>query len=130
MPESGVPAPGNADQASAADHRHQRITSAVAGVLGAGNEATVTFAFPFTSEPHCEFTYRELADNPPIEFKVKSWVTDANGAVTGCVVKAYRGQLLPATLTLLTALVNFNVFGGSAVGIPFTCFTIPLNATP
>jgi hypothetical protein len=61
---------------------------------------------------------------------VKAWTKDASGNYTGCTIKGARASLLPALsgialLTgLVTALANYNVFGGSAAGAQFCCLAV------
>lgn len=122
-PEAAAPAIGAQSQYARSDHVHARLTSVTPVVLDANNEATVTFTLPFDIEPGVLFTYREAADNPPVTFKVKSFVM-TNGKFAGAVIKGYRATLLPplSGIILLTGLVgalsNLNIFGGSAVGLP------------
>jgi len=123
-PEETMPIVGDTMAAARENHVHPRITSVTQGTLNASGEATITFTLPFTAMPFCSFSYVELADNAPINFKVKSWVM-TNGKYTGCVVKAYRGQPLPNNILTLLSLVSFNVFGGSAYNVVFTCMAIP-----
>lgn len=105
-------------------------TSATWGVLNASGEATVVFEVPFPTQPACAFTWEKSASNQPVMFKVKSWVMDGNGNFVGCVVKGYRSTILP-TLSgiiiigpLISALSQFDIFGGSATGVNFCCMAI------
>lgn len=121
MPESKTGTPGVAAVAVRAGHEHPRLTSATTGhVLDAAGEATINFTRTFVGKPAVTYMLDELADNGPVIIKVKSWTTNANGEYTGCVVKGYRGQSLPASITLLTALISFNVFAGTTTGAAFT----------
>lgn len=123
-PEAGSPVPGSGNEASRWDHAHPRLTSATTGVLAANGEATVTFTRLFDVAPCIDFTYIEAADNPPIVFKVKTWTIDGDGKYAGCVTKGYRSQVIPQNLATLLLGAVFNVFGGSASGIPFTCIAL------
>lgn len=121
MPESKTGTPGVQAVAVRAGHEHPRLTSATTGhVLDAAGEATIVFTRSFTGKPAVTYMLDEPTEQGPVIIKVKTWTQDANGAYTGCVVKGYRGQSLPASLTLLTALVSFNVFAGSTTGAAFT----------
>jgi len=121
---------GMMDKGSRGDHKHPRLTSVTWGVLNASNEATITFTRTFADKPGLDCMYEELADNPPISFKIKSWIQDGGGNYTAVVLKAYRGQLLPSLSgilligPLITALSGFNIFGGSATGISFSCIAV------
>lgn len=123
VPEANAPAVGTGVQFARPDHVHPRLTSVTPATLGAANEATVMFTQAFDVEPAVLFTYRELTDNPPVTFKVKSFVMDANGKFAGAVIKGYRATIMPALSGILLigplvgALSNFNIFGGSAVGL-------------
>lgn len=115
---------GSGGQGSRWDHQHPRLTSVGTGTLNASGEATVSFTRTFDAMPGMTCFLVEAADNPPVMFKVKSWVQDGNGKYTGCVIKGYRGLLLPASLTLVTALASFNVFAGVASGAAFTYIAV------
>lgn len=123
-------AAGVGNAASRWDHAHPRLTSATVGTLDASNEAVITFTRSFSLVPCMDFTYIEATDNPPLVFKVKSWTQDGSNNYIGCVTKAYRGQILPSLSgiiiigPLISALSQFNIFGGSASGIPFTCIAL------
>lgn len=121
MPESKTGTPGVAAVAVRAGHEHPRLTSATTGhVLDAAGEATITFTRTFVGKPAVTYMLDEPADAGPLMIKVKTWITNGTGEYTGCVVKGYRFQLLPASLTLVTALVNFSVYAGSTTGAAFT----------
>lgn len=115
----GTATKGSRAYAADSGHVHPRLSSAINGTLDANGEKALTFGRTFSTKPVAAFTYAEAADSPPVTFKVKSWIQDGSGNYTGCVIKGYRGQTLPASLTLLTALVSFNVFAGSAAGVEF-----------
>jgi hypothetical protein len=121
-------APGGAGTASRGDHTHPRLSSATSGTLNASGEATITFTRSFAVMPCIDFTYIESADNPPIVFKVKIWVQDGGSNYIGCIAKGYRGQVIPQNLVSLLVGAVFNVFGGSATGIPFTCIALQPSA--
>jgi len=122
--------PGSGSTASRNDHAHPRISSTTAHVLGANNEATVVFTREFDGIPGTDFMWQELADNPPIIFKVKSWTINGSGKYTGCVVKAYRSQPIPQNLVSLLLGGVFNIFAGSAVGVNFTAIALQQSTTP
>lgn len=74
LSEAGTAAAGSEAQATRADHRHPRLTSATTGVLNASGEATVSFTRTFPTKPSVSILYAESADGQPVVFKVKSWV--------------------------------------------------------
>lgn len=121
MPETLAAVAGAGALATRSDHQHPRLTSATTGhVLDASGEATINFTRTFVGKPAVTYMLDEPADQGPVIIKVKTWLTNGNGDYTGCVVKGYRGQNLPASLTLLSALVSFNVFAGTTTGAAFT----------
>ena len=124
--EGSLPSAGSMLMASKGDHSHQRISVAVAGTFDSTGNAAVSFVRPFPAgtPPVTMFVYEEAANSQPIIIKRKSWITDASGNYTGVNVQGYRMNTLPASLTLLTALVNFNVAGSIPVGVTFDCFSI------
>jgi hypothetical protein len=129
MPENLSAVPGAGATATRSDHQHPRLTSATTGhVLDVNGEATIVFTRLFTAKPAVTYMLDELADNGPVIIKVKSWTQDGNGNYTGCIVKGYRGQTLPASLTLLSALVSFNVFAGTTTGAAFTFIALQRSA--
>lgn len=124
-----VPAAGAMPTASRGDHAHPRLTSATIATLDANGEAIVAFTRSFATMPAVGCLLIEASDSQPIVFKVKSWTQNA-GLYTGCTIKGYRSSVLP-TLSgiiligpLITALANFNVFGGSAAGAQFSCVAL------
>lgn len=97
--------------------------------IGSAGTASVTFTRSFDAAPAIAFGRIESSDLAGVvEFSIKSWIQDGNGKYTGAVVRARRQQLLPATITLLSSLQNFDVFGGSAVGVNFTCMAVQRTA--
>lgn len=119
---------GGVDQASRTDHQHPRLTSTATGTLGSNGEATITFTRTFATKPVVSILLVESADNQPIIFKVKSWSQDAQNRYTGCVIKGYRLNTLPATITLLSALVSFSISAGTAVGAEYSLIALQPSA--
>ncbi len=127
---------GMANQFARADHQHPRLTSVTIGQLGAaGVSGTLTFTRPFAAEPGVVLTPIAPGGTQPVMLQVDSWVratmTPAPaGDYVGCVVKGYRGQLLPtlslgALLTaVIGALSGVNPAGGSAAGVRFSCIAV------
>lgn len=130
VPEGVDPSVGQSDKASRGDHVHPRLSSATVAALDAAGTATVMFTRPFSTTPCVQCLLVENADAQPVIFKVQSWVKDSSGNFTGCVLKGYRSSILPALSgilligPLLTALGNYNVFGGSAANAQFCCLAI------
>lgn len=128
--EGVSPQPGMGTMASRDDHMHPRLSSATVGTLDSNARATVTFTRAFTNTPCVQCLLVENADAQPVVFKVESWVKDANGNFTGCVLRGYRSSVLPALSGVLligpviSALANYNVFGGSAANAQFCCLAI------
>lgn len=122
--EARMPSPGTGQAASRDDHTHKRLTSVTAHTTNGTGDATVVFTRPFTKKPGIDLMPEENADGGALTCKVRSFTTDANGQFTGCVVKFYRIQALPAVLTLLTALINFRVDAGTVGAVPFTCIAV------
>lgn len=114
---------GALTMASAADHQHPRLSSSSRATLDGSGLATVTYTRSFSAKPAITLT----AINPsgrPVLLEVQSDVTDGGGNYIGCVVHGYRNQNLPAVLTLLSALINFDVFGASAAGVEVNVIAI------
>lgn len=134
MPEKTGGATGGAQTRYALeDHQHPRLTSTTYATLATDGTATVAFTRTFVSKPGLNMTETDAAGKQPLVCSVQSWVQDANGVYTGCVIKGQRAQMLPTinplsgVLTLLTAVVtgvngivslltNYNVFGGTVTG--------------
>jgi len=133
-PEAVAAKPGAAVLAAREDHQHPRLTSATVQALDGAGLATVPFTRTFATLPAVTCLLYEATAAQPVVFKVRSWIQDANGNYTGCVVQGVRASLLPALsgiglLTgLITALSNLNVFGGSAAGAQFCCIALQPSA--
>lgn len=120
-PEANSASPGNQNLAARPDHVHPRITSAQRVTIGADGTAVVTYSRDFSAKPAITLA----ALNPSGRAVSLEVVSDTlvGGKYVGCVVKGYRSQLLPSLSgilligPLLTALGNFDVLGGSAVGV-------------
>lgn len=110
-----------------ADHQHPRLTSATTHTLDASGLATVTFTRTFATEPAVDLTPIAPGGTQPVILQVDSWIM-SGGTYTGCVVKGYRLNTLPATLTLLTALVNFSISSGSVNGVRVSVIALQNSA--
>lgn len=115
------------------DHSHPRLTS-VTGLhtLDVNGEVQVDFTRTFpvgVNPPGVVCLLVEAVDQPPIFFKVKNFI-QSGGIYTGVIIKGYRGQTLPLLSgivlvgPLVTALSNFNPFGGNPAGATFTCIAV------
>lgn len=95
--------------------------------LDANGRAPVVFVRAFDVKPVFFLEEEDDENAQPVSLKIVkgSWVVDAQGRYTGCVVKGMRAQTLPANITLLTGLVNFNTFGASAAGVVVACIFLP-----
>ncbi|GEM_PF-6883459 len=125
--EATLAIPGSQSKASRGDHQHPRLTSASWNVTDANGEATFTFTRTFAAKPTIDLSYEEATNNQPCIFKVKSWVTNANGEYTGMVAKGYRLQTLPASITLLGSLASFSVTINAPAGINVSCIAVQVS---
>jgi hypothetical protein len=123
-PEGVAPSIGAASAAARGDHVHQRLSSTTVQVLGAGGDVQIDFTRLFATMPGVICTAYKPTDNLPVTFEVKSWIQDGQNNYTGCIIHGSKAQTLPAVIALLGTLVNYNVFGGSAVGTQFSCVAI------
>lgn len=129
-PEKTDPVSGSADQGARSDHVHPRPSSATIQSLGTDGVAQVMFTRSFSGLPAVTCLLYEASAGQPVVFKVRDWVQDANGAYVGCNIQGCRSSILPSLSgilligPLLTALGNFNVFGGSAAGAQFCCIAL------
>ncbi|RZA08841.1 MAG: hypothetical protein EOP02_36235 [Proteobacteria bacterium] len=115
-------------------HQHPRLTSTTYATLDGSGQATVAFSRSFANKPGLNLTETDAAVGAqPLVIRGVSWVQDATSRYTGVVIQGQRAQMLPTinplsgTIALLSgvitgvnglvsALTNYNVFGGSAVG--------------
>lgn len=120
-------------------HAHPRLTSTTYVTLAADNTATVTFTRTFASKPGVVMTEVDASGTQPLVCVVQSFVM-SSGVYTGCVIKGYRSQPLPAQASLnplailsavtsglnnlIASLTGFNVFGGTASGASVSCIAI------
>lgn len=141
--KSDIPAPANTAPKSEArnagigaqamkyaleDHQHPRLTSATIVTLDGANTATVNFTRTFAVEPSIDLTPIAPGGTQPVILQVDSWITDGSGLYTGCVIRGYRMNTLPATIALLTALISFSVSSGSASGVRVSVIALQNSA--
>lgn len=127
LPEAMAAAAGVEAKATRAGHRHPRLTSATLATLGSNGEVTVPFTRTFTAPPAVTCLLIEAADSQPVIFKVKTFIQDANGNITGAIIKGYRTNTLPASIGLLSVLVGFSVTSGSAANAQFACIAVQVS---
>jgi len=130
-----------------ADHQHPRLTSTTYATLDAAGLATVAFTRTFANKPGVVMTETDAAGKQPLVTSVQSWLQDADGRYTGCVIKGQRAQFLPTinplagTIVVLTGVIsgtngviaqitNYNVFGGSAAGASVSVVAIARSDVP
>lgn len=123
---------GMTTKAQGADHQHPRLTSTTYATLDSNGRATITFTRSFLNKPGFSITEIDTSKTQPLVCVIESFVQPGGAGTpyTGCVVKGYRSQALPAQPaplnvlallgtaigginTLLSSLTGFNVFGGS-----------------
>lgn len=87
------------------------------GTIAANGTVTIAFGREFIAEPTIALAVIENSGDQPVTLNVVSWtrVGGTTGNYTGCVVRAWRAQILPSVLA--TLLGGFNVFGGTATGV-------------
>lgn len=113
------------------DHQHPRLTSTTYATLDNVGQAVVAFTRPFANKPGVVLTETDAnVNDQPLVTRVVGWTRDASGNYIGCTIKGSRAQILPTVVAvsgiltavitgvnaLVSALTNFNVFGGMAVG--------------
>lgn len=97
---------GSSAQWARADHTHRSSVQRV--VLPTQSDGTVNWTFPvaYDQAPSVQVTVETTSGQPYVPL-----VTGRT--TTGVTIKVLRAQTLPASLTLLSALVSFNIFGGT-----------------
>ena len=121
----------NAAKFAQEGHQHPRLTSTTYAVLDANGRATVMFTRSFMNKPGFSITEIDTNKTQPLVCVVESFIQPGGVGTpyTGCVIKGYRSQALPAqpqmnVLAILgtvvagvnaiaASLTGFNVFGGS-----------------
>lgn len=102
------------------DHTHPRITrAAVVTTDGSGGWA-VTWATSMASVPTV-LPVPVNASTQPIVCNVATRTT------TGATGRCWLARTLPATLSLLSALVSYDVFGAAATGVSVQVLAIPVT---
>lgn len=127
-----APAVGSGSAAARSDHAHQELGLAGIVTLSAAGTALWSFTRLFDAKPALGYMVFQASGQQPVVVEASSWVmgTGADAAkYAGVNVKGYRSQQLPALTSvsgiltavitgvngLVSALSNFNVFGGGSL---------------
>lgn len=102
------------------DHTHPRITRAAVVTTDSSGGWTVTWSSPVTTPP----VVLPVPVNSSTQPIVCNVATRTTTAATG---RCWLARTLPATLTLLTNLVSFDLFGAAATGIQVQVLAIPVT---
>ena len=110
---SNAPPPVNANGAVGVSARiaredHTHISSVFKAVKQTNASGVVTWVYPtaFDNPPVVQITIETGSGQPMVALITSN-------TATGGSAQVLRAQTLPANLTLLTALVSFNIFGGT-----------------
>lgn len=114
------------------DHQHPRLTSTTYATLDTDGRATVTFTRSFTNKPGFSITEIDTNKTQPLVCVVESFI--GTGPYTGCVIKGFRSQALPAQPQMnLLAILGTVVAGVNAIAASLTGFNVfggsPANAS-
>jgi hypothetical protein len=101
-----TPVAGSQSKAARSDHTHPVRVQRFRVACAADGTATWTFATPFAQVPAVTYMLENTADQPMI-----ANITELD--TNHVRVKLFMANKLPATLGLLSGLVNFNIFGVS-----------------
>lgn len=123
--EATSSAVGSGAAAARDDHVHARLSSTTVQTTDVSGNATIVFTrvFPAAKKPGVVLTGYDT-NSQPLMFEVTAFQQDGSSNWTGCTVKVYRTRTLPAALTLLTDLLSFNIAGGVASSVEFSCVAI------
>lgn len=102
------------------DHTHPRITRAAVVTTDSTGAWSVTWAAA-VSTPPVVLPVPVNASTQPIVCNVTTRTT------TSASGRCWLARTLPATLTLLTNLISFDIFGGAATGIQVQVLAIPVT---
>lgn len=122
--EATNPAAGTGTAAARSDHVHQRLTSTTVQTTATDGTVTVTFTRTFPAQPGVVIAPYGSGSGA-LAWEIPTFTQDGGGNYTGCTVRFYRAQTLPALTSiiligpLITALQNFNVFGGAVGAVTF-----------
>jgi len=115
-----------------ADHTHATSVQKAKIILATAGEQTWMFPNgPYDDRPVVLLTPEEDGDGLPVVAKVKRYIMDAAGKFAGVVVKGYRLQQTPASVTNPVALANWSPAGGATpVGITVNCYAAAPTVPP
>ncbi len=130
--ESTSGSPGSTMLIPDAGHSHPRLTSADIATIASGSTVKIAFTRTFTKPPAMFYTLIESdtgASQQPCLFATVDYLaadgvtslgtaSPADGVVIGgCVVKAWRANIIPQNLATLLLTAAWSLFGGSVVGV-------------
>ncbi|MGX9983954.1 hypothetical protein [Methylobacterium fujisawaense] len=118
---------GTSGNFARADHTHAARVQRTVLTTASDGTATWTFARPISvpSGALPVIAYMVEDQGTPVVVQVTSRTFTSAGGVdthTAVTIKAQRSQVLPAALVSLSALLNFNVFGGSPAAVKVNLF--------
>lgn len=125
--EATTPATGTGDKASRDDHVHPRLTITRNGDLDANGSAVLDFA-PVAYDLEPGFFAVSIGAAALVAFDV-AWTKDGAGKFTGATITARRSRKLPAVISLLTALVNYDT-SEPAANVKFNATIIKSSQAP
>lgn len=125
--EATAPAVGTGEKASRDDHVHPRLTITRNGVLDGNGSAPIDFA-PVVYDLEPGFFAVSIGAGALVAFDV-TWVQDGAGKYTGATITARRSRKLPAVISLLSALVNYDT-SEPAAGVRFNATIIKSSQAP
>lgn len=100
------------------DHTHPRITRAAVVTTDSTGAWSVIWAAPVATAPVVLPVPVNTSTQPIVCNVATRTTTSASG-------RCWLARTLPATLTLLTNLVSFDIFGGAATGTQVQILAIP-----
>lgn len=102
------------------DHTHPRITRAAVVTTDSAGAWSVTWSTPVATSP-AVLPVPVNATTQPVVCNV------ATRTATGATGRCWLARTLPATLTVITSLVSYDIFGAPASGLSVQVFAIPLT---
>lgn len=100
------------------DHVHQRITRSGTAVTDSAGGWAITWTMPLAATPTV-YPIPVNAGQQPVVCNVTTRTT------TGATGRCWLSRTLPAVLTLLTNLLNYDIFGATAPGITVQVLALP-----
>lgn len=118
---------GSSASYARADHTHAARVQRTVLMTAADGTATWTFARPIVvaSGALPPVTFMVEDTGTPIVVQITGRTFTSSGGQdthTAVTIRAQRSRTLPATILALTALVSFDIFGGSASGVRVNLF--------